>query len=187
LAIKYENLSFEEIHLDLLPLIEGRTGRALDVGAGSGRDAAWLSKQGWMVTAVEPSEALLKHAKIIHSDSPIRWLADGLPELHKARLGSESFDLILLSAVWMHVDPEDTQTAVKTVAKLAAPAALVSLSVKRGDRDMARGFVDIDIDPLISCFRHYGFTLMSRSTQTQTPHVEWTRMILRKGAGLTTS
>ena len=37
-------------------------GRALDVGAGTGRDAAWLARLGFQVVAVEPSGVLRGHA-----------------------------------------------------------------------------------------------------------------------------
>jgi hypothetical protein len=33
--------------------------QALDIGAGSGRDAAWLAAEGWNVVAVEPALGLI--------------------------------------------------------------------------------------------------------------------------------
>ena len=50
---KYEQVGFEAVHADLLGLIAGQTGSALDVGCGSGRDAAWLARHRWRVTAVD--------------------------------------------------------------------------------------------------------------------------------------
>ena len=53
---------------------------ALDVGAGSGRDADWLAAKGWQVTATEPAEALLKLAKQ-HSKEKVTWCNAALPAL----------------------------------------------------------------------------------------------------------
>ena len=48
-------------------LLEGTdapvTGRALDVGCGSGRDAVYLAKQGWSVTAVDSVDKALASAR----------------------------------------------------------------------------------------------------------------------------
>ena len=51
----------------------------LDVGAGSGRDAAWLTRLGHDVVAVEPSPAMRAEAERRHADQRIRWIADSLP------------------------------------------------------------------------------------------------------------
>jgi hypothetical protein len=40
---QYQSIIFEQVHGDWLPQLDGKTGLALDVGAGSGRDAAALA------------------------------------------------------------------------------------------------------------------------------------------------
>ena len=58
-AERYEALAFPDVHNSLLALLPAAEGAlALDVGAGSGRDAAWLAEQGFEVVAVEPSRAM---------------------------------------------------------------------------------------------------------------------------------
>ncbi len=42
--------------------VELRPGRALDIGAGEGRNAIWLAKAGWHVTALDVSEVALARA-----------------------------------------------------------------------------------------------------------------------------
>jgi len=42
LSARYESRSFEEIHSDALDLLPDSTTPVLDIGAGSGRDAAWI-------------------------------------------------------------------------------------------------------------------------------------------------
>ena len=55
LVPEYENLSFEDIHSQVLDLLPDCAGCILDVGAGTGRDAAWFAANGHNVVAVEPS------------------------------------------------------------------------------------------------------------------------------------
>ncbi len=58
-AARYESLDAQTVHAafqDLLP--SGQDRMALDIGAGSGRDAAWLTRLGFDVVAVEPAHSL---------------------------------------------------------------------------------------------------------------------------------
>lgn len=153
---KYEQVSFEAVHADLLPLIGERTGSALDVGCGSGRDAAWLARHGWRVIAVDPSIAMLEGAKRIHRSLRIRWIKDGLPKLEKVASLGVTFDLVLLSAVWMHV-PENRQAeSAATVARLTAHGGIVNLTIRSGAGEPDRGFHDTDVDLLAATFAKHG-------------------------------
>ena len=41
----YESLTFEQVHQQVLDLIPNKGSAVLDVGAGSGRDAAWFAQR----------------------------------------------------------------------------------------------------------------------------------------------
>jgi 2-polyprenyl-3-methyl-5-hydroxy-6-metoxy-1,4-benzoquinol methylase len=83
----------------------------LDIGAGTGRDAAWFARQGQDVIAVEPSNSMRAEGQRLHADPRVRWIDDQLPELSAlGRLGI-SFDLVMLTAVWQHVAPSDRERA----------------------------------------------------------------------------
>src|ERR1700761_9137060 len=71
----------------------------MDVGAGSGRDAAWLASFGYEVIAIEPSAVMRTEAALRHPSDNIRWLNDRLPDLTGLIRASLSADAILLSAV----------------------------------------------------------------------------------------
>jgi protein-L-isoaspartate O-methyltransferase len=66
LVRQYESLAFEEVHASLLDLLPAPGSTILDIGAGSGRDAAWFAARGDYVVAVEPSEAMRTHARCTH-------------------------------------------------------------------------------------------------------------------------
>ena len=78
----YESLEPEQLtstlHGGALP---HTASRVLDIGSGSGRDAAWLAGMGHGVVAIEPSAEMLEQAKALHREAHIQWLHDSLPDL----------------------------------------------------------------------------------------------------------
>ena len=92
----YEAVKFEEAHSQILHFIP-KSGNALDIGAGSGRDANWLSKNGLNTTACDISLPMIKEAQRIHKDSEINWKNSSLPKLEGIE---DKFDFIMLSGVW---------------------------------------------------------------------------------------
>ncbi|WP_431272468.1 methyltransferase domain-containing protein [Dankookia sp. P2] len=105
-AEAYEAFGFAEIHAGALPFLPSRPGLVLDIGAGSGRDAAWFAAKGWEVVAAEPAAAMRQEAARRHPSPSIRWIDDRLPALAAVHLLGLSFDLVWLSGVWMHIPPE---------------------------------------------------------------------------------
>ena len=68
-------------------------GRALDVGCGEGADAVWLARQGWQVSALDPSSVALERAQRAAAEAgvDISWW---LGQLRDTDLPLESFDLV---------------------------------------------------------------------------------------------
>lgn len=83
----------------------------LDVGAGSGRDAAWLTARGLEVVAAEPSAAMREEGRRCHADPRITWVEDHLPALEAVHRLGVAFDLVLLSAVWQRLAPTERPRA----------------------------------------------------------------------------
>ncbi|MCY4343807.1 MAG: class I SAM-dependent methyltransferase [Gammaproteobacteria bacterium] len=125
-------------------------GFACDIGAGTGRDANWLAQQGWEVVAVEPSALRDKAAATTHPR--VTWLNDALPGLTVLRALGRRFDLILLSAVWMHVAPKDRERAFRILSDLLNPSGLLVITLRKGGDEReneARGFHPTSGDELI--------------------------------------
>ena len=110
---RYESVASEEVHGWLMDILPAAPAAILDVGAGSGRDAAWLACMGHDVVAAEPSCGMRTRAIAAHADSAIRWIADALPGLDTVFKAGLSFDFILVSAVWMHVAQSDRPRAFR--------------------------------------------------------------------------
>ena len=132
LAELYESLSFEDCHQDMLDLVPKRPGLVLDIGAGSGRDAGWFAVSGWDVVAVEPAEGMRREGQQRHPQAPIRWLSDRLPGLEAVHRQGLMFDLVWLSAVWMHVVPAERQRAFRKLVTLLKPGGRLVLTLRHG-------------------------------------------------------
>ncbi|MFI9247986.1 class I SAM-dependent methyltransferase [Streptomyces sp. NPDC053086] len=81
LAEQYESVTFNEVHREVLHLFPSRPSSVLDVGAGSGRDAAALAARGHRVVAAEPTAELRALGQRLHAGQGIEWVDDALPEL----------------------------------------------------------------------------------------------------------
>ena len=79
LVEQYERLRFAELHKRVLHLVPAAPSRVLDIGAGTGRDAAAFAAMGHAVVAVEPTAELRARAAVLHPSPRIEWLDDGLP------------------------------------------------------------------------------------------------------------
>ncbi|MEM7317961.1 MAG: methyltransferase domain-containing protein, partial [Pseudomonadota bacterium] len=75
----------------------------LDLGAGSGRDAAWMAGQGHRVVALEPAAKMRMAAMARHKWADINWLDGSLPDLAALNMYPDAFDLVLANAVWHHL------------------------------------------------------------------------------------
>lgn len=137
-AAHYESLSPMTVHAWLLDLLPISPSIAVDVGAGTGRDAAWLASMGHRVVAVEPSAAMRAEAARRRPGSPVLWLDDRLPSLDATLATGISADLVLLSAVWMHLPPALRAPALERLATLLRPGGLLAITLRHGPEDAAR-------------------------------------------------
>ena len=69
------------MHAPVLDLLPDSAGCILDVGAGTGRDAAWFAANGHNVVAVEPFAQLRAAGQERQRSPDIRWMNDTLSAL----------------------------------------------------------------------------------------------------------
>lgn len=143
LVKQYESRSFADVHRGILRLLPPAPARALDIGAGTGRDAAALAALGHTVLAVEPTPEMRAHGQRLHPSPAIEWLDDSLPELARVRARGQSFDLVMITAVWMHLDQVEPLRAMACVAELIAPGGLMTLSLRHGPVPAGRRMFDV--------------------------------------------
>lgn len=182
LAARYESVRSEEVHRGLIDLLPERSATILDVGAGSGRDAAWLAALGHEVVAVEPSDAMRAEAIRRHPDPRIRWIADALPSLDVVfRLGL-TFDAILLSAVWMHVAPAERARAFRKLITLLKPGGLLVLTLREGAPDPGRHMHPVSAEEVVGLAKAHGAVIVREEREADRlgrEDVRWTHLALR--------
>jgi SAM-dependent methyltransferase len=155
----YEAFGFADIHRDAVPFLPRTAGLVLDVGAGSGRDAAWFAEQGWDVLAVEPAASLRGEAARRHDSGRIRWLDDRLPALTSVHRLGLAFDLVWLSGVWMHVPPEDRRRAMRKLATLLKPGGRMVLTLRHGPAPDDRPMWPVDAHEVERLGLEFGLAL----------------------------
>ena len=183
LAQEYESVSFEQVHRGIVDLIPAQVTRILDVGAGSGRDAAALATRGHVITAVEPSEAMRRSAAELHPGLGIDWIDDCLPELKKIQSRGLLFKFILVSAVWMYLPYDERRIAINTLAGLLAPSGLLIISLRHGAAHQDTGAVDVANGEVVLMARRGDLDLLrqvdSRDALERNP-LSWTTLVFRK-------
>jgi SAM-dependent methyltransferase len=152
----YEGVTFAEVHRETLHLLPTMPGRVLDIGAGTGRDAAALAALGHSVVAVEPTPELRAHGQRLHRDAAITWIDDALPDLDKVQARGERYDLVLLTAVWMHLDSGQRERAMATVAGLLQPGALATLLLRHGPVPAGRRMFEVSAVETRTLAAHHG-------------------------------
>ena len=179
---RYEALTSDAVHDWLRDLLPQGSASVLDVGAGSGRDAAWLAAIGHDVVAVEPSASMRTAAASLHGDPAINWIDDRLPALDVVSRSGLSFDLILLSAVWMHVPERDRPRAFRKMINLLRPGGLMAITLRRGPADFERGFHSVSPEEVEGLARDHGAFVQKHKEARDLldrDDVHWIQMAIR--------
>ena len=77
----FEAISSPDLLSHVLDFIPNSNCRVIEIGAGTGRDAAWLASKGLNVSAVEPVSEFREAGKSLHLSPLIEWFNDSLPSL----------------------------------------------------------------------------------------------------------
>lgn len=130
LAASYEAIDPEQLNSWFADLLPAAPSLVLDVGAGTGQDAAWLAGKGHSVIAVEPSSGMRYQAEARHAGAGITWIEDQLPALASTYRRGLAF--ILLSGVWHHALTE-RERAMRKLLGLRA-GGILAVSLRHGPR-----------------------------------------------------
>jgi 2-polyprenyl-3-methyl-5-hydroxy-6-metoxy-1,4-benzoquinol methylase len=185
-ASRYEAVSFAEKHAVALQFLPSAPSAVLDVGAGSGADAAWFSAMGHRVVAVEPTDLLRRAGMKLHAEHSIEWIDDSLPELARLQAPAEKFDVVMLTAVWMHLDDLERQRAMPRLAALLAPGAVLVMSVRHGPAPRERRIFEVSDEETIalasSCSLKMMLAVRTASVQAanRMAGVTWSRLVFRQ-------
>ena len=128
LAGKYNALDRAKVHADLLSLLPaGRGLKVLDIGAGSGADAAMFADLGHAVTACEPAEELRKIGENLFKNKNIKWNAEVLPDMGVAVESAALFDVVTSVGVLQYIDEENQSKSLSKMFSLVAKGGFVEI------------------------------------------------------------
>lgn len=184
LARQYESITFAEAHRPYLHLIPTTPSRVLDIGAGTGRDAAALAEIGHRVVAAEPTAEMRAHAMRLHPSPAIEWLDDSLPDLAVLSARGEAFDLVMMTAVWMHLDADQRRRAMPKVAALVRPGGTLILSLRYGPVPAGRRMFAVTAEETIALAADADLAITLRLDDQPggfgRTDVSWTKLVLNR-------
>ena len=180
---RYESISFADTHRTVMHLIPKEPCRVLDIGAGTGRDAAGFAAMGHRVVAAEPTEEMRCGAMALHPSPLIEWLDDSLPDLASLRARDEQFDVVMLTAVWMHLDEQQRRQGIPNVAALVRSGGVMIMTLRHGPVPPGRRMFEVSAEETISLAEPLGLCcVLNRPAESslRQPGVSWTRLAFRK-------
>jgi SAM-dependent methyltransferase len=181
---RYETVSFADHHRSVAHLFPPPPARILDIGAGTGRDAAGFAALGHRVVAVEPTVEMRQGAIALHPSPIIDWVDDSLPDLAVLRARGETFDLVMMNAVWMHLDEAQRRRAMPNVASLLADRGAMIMSLRYGPVPPGRRMFRVSAAETAQLAMTEGLRpvldLDAASSLTQ-PGVSWKRLAFVRG------
>jgi len=182
LCNQYNAVAADSVHGEWVAQhLSYKPGFACDIGAGSGRDANWLAAKGWDVVAVEPSTEMREQSTLT-SHPNVTWLDDALPHLNRLRSLGHRFDLILLSAVWMHVPPNARERAFRILSELLKPSGVLVITLRHGSDEQEntqRDFHSVSAEEVLEYAKRRAVALTDRFTapDQSRSHVSWETLV----------
>ena len=131
-AKRYESADVTQLHEFLSSSLKPG-GRLLELGCGSGRDAAFMVSQGFKVLATDGSAPMVEQAKTQHPELAGHVNHLKLPEGLSNALGV--FDGIYAVAVLMHLSVQEIEKTILAVKSLLAAKGrfIFSVPARRDD------------------------------------------------------
>lgn len=185
---RYESVPPSEKHRSILHLLPASPGRVLDIGAGTGADAAYFAALGHRVVAVEPVAELRIPAAALHPSPLIEWIDDSLPDLRATQALGMRYDVVMATAVWMHLDEAERSRALPNVAALLGNGGILALTLRHGPCPPGRRMFEVTAEETIRLAQAGGLRcVLNERTPSILPEnrragVEWSCLAFRHKA-----
>lgn len=169
LAVFYNSLDRGVVHAELIKCLPHGALRMLDVGAGSGADAAFFADKGHHVTAAEPARVLRALANKSFKGKNIKWSAARLPAL--PRVGRD-FDVVYSVGTLQYLDAPERQAALARMAGLLKEGGLLEIQYPNPPTRAHQHLVgDGEIGAFVQAFNQAGGARLEVVYQETTPDI----------------
>jgi protein-L-isoaspartate O-methyltransferase len=180
----YEAISAPDIFAHVLDFLPKQPSRIIEIGAGTGRNAAWLASQNHKLTAVEPVQAFREAGMRLHPSPSIQWVDDRLPFLPHILESQKTFDLVLLVSVWQHLTPEERPVSMANLSKLLSSGGRIIMSIRHGPGSPDRPCFPATASEAIELASRSGLKVLAQIAAESTQEknrlagVTWTWLVL---------
>ena len=163
LAKRYESAEVQAMHANLLRHLPANC-PVLEIGCGSGRDAAFLLAHGFDVAAVDASAEMVATAQRCHPELAGRIHQSAFPLEATSPMLSRRFGAVVMIAILMHLDDQELATCAAQVCELLCPGGVLIVSTSTGRTGLNAGrdadgrlFLERPVSELSQTFERVGF------------------------------
>ncbi|MCT7638007.1 class I SAM-dependent methyltransferase [Aliarcobacter butzleri] len=187
LSFRYENADVSEVQKLLLQTFEKKS-KLFEIGCGSGRDASFMTKNDFYVTAIDGSKNMIEEAKKIHPELSQKLFHKTLPNDLEF---NQTFDGIYSIATLMHLSENDLKNTLSKIYNLLNENGkfLMSVSLFRDDidesgfDDKGRFFLVLSFETWINLLENVGFKILDTKTNSDglgRGGIEWLTLVAQK-------
>lgn len=187
LVNRYESADVSEVQQLLLQTFE-KNSKLLEIGCGSGRDASFMTKHNFDVTAIDGSKNMIEEAKKIHPELSKKLFHKTLPNDLEF---NQTFDGIYSIATLMHLSQNDIEETISKIYNLLNPKGKLLMSVslfrddidKNGFDDKGRYFLVLSFKEWISLLENVDFKILDAKTNSDglgRGGIEWLTLVAQK-------
>ena len=187
LSFRYENADVIEVQKLLLQTFE-KNSKLIEIGCGSGRDASFMTKNGFDVIGIDGSKNMIKKKKKNHPELSERLFHKTLPNDLKF---DKKFDGIYSIATLMHLSENDLKNTLSKIYNLLNQNGkfLMSISLFRDDineygfDDKGRYFLVLSFENWKNLLENVGFKILDTKTNGDglgRDGIEWLTMVVQK-------
>lgn len=187
LTQNYESADVSNIHYLLIETFNKKN-ELLEIGCGSGRDASFMTKNHFNVTAIDGSKNMIEKAKKIHPELIENLFYKTLPNDLKF---NKKFDGIYSIATLMHLSKDDLEKTISEIYDLLNQDGkfLMSVSLFRDDIDnngfdeKGRFFLVLNFEEWINLLENNCFKILETKTNGDglgRGGIEWLTLVAQK-------
>lgn len=187
LISRYESADVSEVQQLLLQTFE-KNSKLLEIGCGSGRDASFMTKNYFDVTAIDGSKNMIEEAKKIHPELSEKLFHKTLPNDLEF---NQTFDGIYSIATLMHLSENDLKNTLSKIYNLLNENGkfLMSVSLFRDDidengfDDKGRFFLVLSFENWKNFLENVGFKILNTKTNSDSlgrGGIEWLTLVAQR-------